>query len=369
MQTIREVRAAGLACFTCNSDKSPSTNKDWRQSATMVQSPGNESVIGGLPVPAGVLIVDLDLYKGVTREEASKALGGAIPWEQSLIQITRSGGEHHAFRTNFDFPQRGNHPISGLDLRVAGKGYICFGKDYTPANGSGVLRLSNILSLPKLPIKACEILKINKDVKNFTIANNNIDINDPDLKAALGAIPPWCDRQTWLSVGMALKSAFGATQACYDLFNRWSRGDFDKRSGVPENYDEKTQFQQWNSFSDDGKINIETIYWMAAQNGWKPMHKYMESIGKLTPVTGNAPPPPPVMKNLPPAPMMKMLDVDDIPYKVLNYGKDGHSRNTEFFIEHVLHNRVLEINGVLRWWNGSEWQFFPEDKLNYLLLK
>lgn len=372
MQTIREVRAAGLACFTCNSDKSPSTNQSWRIAATTVQSVRDESGLGGLPIPVGVLIVDLDLYKGVTRDQASKALGCTIPWEQSLIQTTRSGGEHHAFRVNFDFPQRGNHPIAGLDLRVGGKGYICFGEGYTAENASGVLRLLNILSLPELPIEAYEILKSDKNVKISTIDNNNIDINYPNLLTALAAISPWCDREEWRTVGMALKSGLGATQACCDLFNDWSRGDYDKRSGVPENYDAKSQIQQWNSFSNDGKIKLKTIFYKARMNGWTSMHNYEELIGKLTPVTGT--PPAPVMKNLPPpspaaAPMMKILDVKDIPYEVLDYLKNNHSRNIEFFIENVLHNRVLEINGVLRWWNGREWQFFPEHILDYLLLK
>ncbi len=116
MQTVKQVREAGLACFICNKNKTPWSNyrRDWRKSATTVLNVENvdiESGIGGLPVPAGVLIVDLDLYKGVTREKASKALGGTIPWQQSLIQTTQRGGEHHAFQFNLDISQRSNYPI------------------------------------------------------------------------------------------------------------------------------------------------------------------------------------------------------------------------------------------------------------------
>lgn len=371
MQTIRQVREGGLACFVCNIDKTPSMNyrQDWRKAATTVQITGNvgiESDIGGLPVPTGVLIIDLDLYKGITREEASKALGGPIPWQQSLIQITQRGGEHHAFQVNFDISQRSNYPIDGLDLKVAGKGYICFGQGYTAANGLGVLRLLNISSLPELPIYTCEILKSTTTIKNFT-GSINSSINTNDLLGALGAISPWCDRQEWLSTGMALKSEFGATQACFDLFDKWSRGDFDSREGTPENYDEKTQLWQWNSFRINGGIKIETIYYKALKNGWKPVYNYSELIGKLTPVTGTAPPLP-VMKilNAPPLPN-KILDVEEIPYGPLMLIPSHHLASAKIIIHHGLDNRVLRIDGGIRWWSGREWQQFPEGKMHIFL--
>lgn len=394
MQTIKQVRAAGLPCFPCSQEKVPLVHQgeDWRKVATTVHG-AEESSIGGLPVPVGVLIVDLDLYKGVTRETASKALGGSIPWQQSLIQITRRGGEHHAFRVDFEVKQRSNYPIEGLDTKVAGKGYICFGQGYTATNGSGVqgytatnesgvLRLLNIYSLPELPIKAREILKKTIHVKKFSKSITETNINDLDLLGALGTISPWCDRDEWLSVGMALKSEFGATEACFNLFDKWSRGDLDIRAGVPENYDAKTQGHQWASFSNDGKTKIETIYYKATQNGWKPMHKYAELIGKLPSVTGTAPPQP-VMKDLdaPPPPMVlkatqppppaisKIIDVEDIEYKQLPLENNFHLMNAEMIIHHCLDNRVLKIDGFIHWWSGREWQYFSQERIDAFLWK
>lgn len=52
----------------------------------------------GVGVPAGHVFIDLDTYKGVTREAVEAALGVALPWDDALIQRTVSGGEHYCFR-------------------------------------------------------------------------------------------------------------------------------------------------------------------------------------------------------------------------------------------------------------------------------
>jgi len=52
----------------------------------------------GVVIPDGVVILDLDVYKGVTREAVDKQLACTLEWDRALLQTTVSGGEHFALR-------------------------------------------------------------------------------------------------------------------------------------------------------------------------------------------------------------------------------------------------------------------------------
>ncbi|RUR08561.1 DUF3987 domain-containing protein [Legionella septentrionalis] len=66
------------------------------------------------------------------------------------------------------------------------------------------------------------------------------------------------DRQTWVRIGMAIKSAFG--DAGFDIWDNWS-----KKSDA---YNTKDAINTWKSFNVDGGVTIGTLYHIARSNGW-----------------------------------------------------------------------------------------------------
>lgn len=80
-----------------------------------------------------------------------------------------------------------------------------------------------------------------------------------DAGAALGFIAP-DDRDTWLRMGMALKSEFG--DAAFDCFDTWSQS--------APSYKAKDARDVWKSFKTAGGVTIGTLIHEATARGWKP---------------------------------------------------------------------------------------------------
>lgn len=367
MQTMAQVRAFGMNCFPCNLDKSPRVTK-WKDSSTY---PGTiDTKIGGLPVPEGVLIIDLDLYNGITREAADKALGCKIDWDSTLIQRTKSGGEHHAFQINIETSQRSGDPIKGFDTRIGGKGYICFGEGYTPI-GEGVLRLSNVATLPELPVEARTVLEDKKDESAKKFTGPDIEVDNVTLISALRSIDPHCDRTTWMKVGMALQAEFGDTKSAFKLFDNWSRGDLWEAAGIPKNYKERMQYQQWKSFSSTGNTKIGTIYHLAKNAGWQwewePLKH--EEIVKLL---GPSVPLPPKLSDA------GIIHADKIPESKIRDcepGKTGkkpkytHDQSARLILTGHYRGRILRIDNNIRWWTGRAWESMDEINLQRFIVE
>lgn len=367
MQTMAQVRAAGLVCFPCNLDKSPRV-KSWKDSSTYLGHA--DTRIGGLAVPEGVIIIDLDLYNGITREAANQALGCQIDWDNTLIQRTKSGGEHHAFRLDFKTSQRSGDPIKGFDTRVGGKGYICFGEGYTPV-GEGVRRLSDVAALPELPAEARAVLEDKKveSVKRFT--GPDIEIDDGVLISALRSIDPHCDRTTWLNVGMALQSKFGDVVAAFTLFDNWSRGDLWRVAGIPKNYREDKQYQQWESFSSTGNTKIGTIYHLAKNAGWKREGKLLthEEISKLLGPSESFPsnPSDAGIIHADRIPASQIRDCE--PGKTGKQPKLTHDQAARLILMGHYRGRISRINNNIRWWSGREWEPMSEINLQRFIVE
>ena len=77
-------------------------------------------------------------------------------------------------------------------------------------------------------------------------------------RSAVAYIDPY-RHDTWLKVGMGLKSEFG--DHGFHLFDEWSR--------PAENYNAKENWRRWRSFKSDGGITIATLYSMARDEGWR----------------------------------------------------------------------------------------------------
>ncbi len=256
-----ELMAAGLKVFPCKKDKSPSVPKgvSWKDLPPEVQR--WPAPLIGIQIPENCLVIDVDRYKGVTPEDIDTLLGCKLPWDEALIQTTTRGGEHYAFRIDFDCIQDSNlHKLAGFDTRVGGKGYICTGASYTSC-GFGVFRLAQPDLLPALPLLARPMLEHVETIPSASPPS--ADMND--VIEALKFIPPDCGRNVWLKVGMALKTQTEDVT----LFDQWSSGQL---TGVdtPHNYVAEHIQAQWPGWKPSGDTTIKSLYWEAIQAGWKP---------------------------------------------------------------------------------------------------
>ncbi|GAG37081.1 unnamed protein product, partial [marine sediment metagenome] len=135
----RSIRAVGLGAFPCSETKTPAIpkNTSWGVWAfEPIEALPWRSGLVGVPVPPGLVVLDLDTYKGATREQVEIALGVSLEWEDALIQHTMQGGQHYAFKVGWNVRFGSNMAgVRGLDTRTYGKGYIATGPGYSPVGG------------------------------------------------------------------------------------------------------------------------------------------------------------------------------------------------------------------------------------------
>ena len=87
----------------------------------------------------------------------------------------------------------------------------------------------------------------------------SIPMTQEQIRAALACIPPDVDRETWVRLGMAVKSELG--DSGFDPWNDWSaRG---------ETYDASAARDTWRSIKAGGKVSIGTLLRLAKQHGFK----------------------------------------------------------------------------------------------------
>lgn len=78
------------------------------------------------------------------------------------------------------------------------------------------------------------------------------------IEQALTYIPS-DDRETWVTMGMAIKSELG--EGGYDIWDAWSQG--------ADNYKVASARAVWRSIKETGGITIRTLYHAARENGWQ----------------------------------------------------------------------------------------------------
>ena len=274
IESARQLAAAGIPTFPCSANKVPAVGKgvDWKVVANLypdqMQWP---SGVVGVPVPPGVTVIDLDTYKGVTRERVERALGCALPWDAALIQHTQSGGEHYAFAADWDARQDSDlfkdDIGKGFDTRCGGRGYIATGAGYQWA-GNGLLALAYPgVMLPRLPDAARPALeRVQREVTSTELPQGDRDLDL--IREALRHINADCSRSEWVSTGMALKHHFHDKQDIgFALFREWSEYAADR-------LDYETLEPQWESFkvsnTDGASVTIATVIYKAMQAGWQP---------------------------------------------------------------------------------------------------
>jgi hypothetical protein len=289
MYLSEQLRLAGVPTFPCwvrfdqaknKWAKGPAVPKDESWQAAALR-PYNDPMLNwssgvfGIPIPQGVVIFDIDAYKGANRQAIEAHLGCALNWDAALVQHTISGGQHYAFGVNWPVRQGDSiDGIQGFDTRVAGKGFICSGDGYSQV-GFGVMALAFPPGLPPLP-DACrarmEAVVTERALTHLPDwSESSADVSQ--VIAALRHIDPGGSRAQWLRIGYALRHHFNDNDELgLSLWDRWSAGEF-WRDGTPTNYVPEHLTAQWPGMKPEGQTastTIASLFYMAIKGGWTP---------------------------------------------------------------------------------------------------
>ena len=242
-----------LIIFPVNSEKRP-TVKGWQSYTGDVNTP-----MRGIKVPDGVVIIDADLYKGVSTDDIDGVLLCQPDWNAALLQTTLKGGKHFAFRCDNPNIIQGSDVLGliGFDTRVAGKGYIATGKGYNDETLFGVEdTLLNKDLLPELPREAIEALSNSRGERvTFDVIDDDdglmnavnaaaLDLSDNEVQAYLDALQDnyVTNRDNWLVVCAALNRQYNGSEKGYRILDEFSQR-------VEANYDENANRRSWESFN------------------------------------------------------------------------------------------------------------------------
>jgi hypothetical protein len=144
-------------------------------------------------------------------------------------------------------PSLAVHPKTGAHYRWAGKGHYS--------------------KLPIIPVELfnwwSEITEAETEAQRAaTPAAPDAAVDLPELRSAIDAIDPDCDRRTWLDVGMGL-ALIGSEH--FEIWNEWSKRS--KNGKYPGEHD---MLVQWRSFRNDKPVTVTvaSIYHHATEHGW-----------------------------------------------------------------------------------------------------
>lgn len=192
----------------------------------------------GVVIPKGRVIIDLDTYKGVTRDIVDAVLGTSLPWDNAFVQRTVSGGEHYCFELPEGAQvQQGDSllGVAGFDTRCAGRGWICTGDGYEDMTLVGMPDALGVESFPILPIDVVERINAGKgggadDEEVFALeqALAAQPLDDLTLDSMWGYLQrlPASDLeayQPWAKVGMAVHHQTGGSNEGFKLWVKWSQ--------------------------------------------------------------------------------------------------------------------------------------------------
>lgn len=259
---------------------------DWRDYRGEAKTP-----LIGVMVPDGVIVLDVDLYKGVTHSDIENALGCELDWYAAELQETRNGGKHYAFAvpTGADMSNGSDVlGVAGFDTRSSGKGYIATGEGYNNLTFFDCVSeaIHEQGAWPELPSAALEKLMVNRvsgednDLLSVIVAQP-LDITEQEALFYLHRLPDSCadDRSTWLKVSMAIAHQFG--KAGYPHFV-----EFSKRCS--EKFDELKNKKVWDSFfksRSSNPVTFASVIELAGGSKVLELDKFEQCLNALESVT------------------------------------------------------------------------------------
>lgn len=239
-----------MVIFPLNDKKAPAVPQgtDWRDYHGEAKTD-----LVGLMIPTGVVVFDVDSYKGTSTDQVDAALGVALDWSAAELQTTMNGGQHYVFRVPDGLEMTNGQNVAGVkgfDTRASLKGYIATGKGYSNLTflDSVVEALHDVELWPELPLSVA--LKISQGHKQedlndleSALAEQPLDIGIDEITLYMSKLPESCaeDGAIWLKVGMALYHQFNGSDTGWQLFDAFSKR-------CEEKYNARMNRKRWDSF-------------------------------------------------------------------------------------------------------------------------
>ena len=233
-----------------------------------------------------LLVIDIDCKpsRGISGEETWQEVEQGCP---ATVEVLTGGGGRHLY---FNYPdsvkiKSGVGMIGpGVDVRADG-GYVLAppslhlsGKRYEWEGSSDPLDGVAVAPVPdwvlKLFVKPA-VDTVHCESRVELLAASKVQ----EIRSALAFIDS-DPRDTWLKVGMALKSTHAGQQA-YGIWTEWSQQS--------EKFDPRDQQRTWQSLNPNGSISLSTIFWMAKGNGWTEFPPRGDAEEKMHPVISKPP--------------------------------------------------------------------------------
>jgi RecA-family ATPase len=228
---------------------------NWQLSSMMLEDITTQNF--GMNILPGWIVVDLDLHKNAfIKRQAAEMFGWEIK-EDSLIQTTISGGEHHVFKidSELDVTQGANlGGIEGLDIRCAGRGWICSGDGYTQQCEGRITEFMCSPWVPTINRRFLEQIIKRREAPAPAPVQQSTSQLYRDLEEALTFVLA-DDYDLWIQTGMALKGVPGG----FALWDAWSQKS--------DKYEREVMQGKWDSFASEG-VTYRSIFYHAKMQGW-----------------------------------------------------------------------------------------------------
>ena len=249
--------------------------------------------IGIATGPSGLLVVDVDVRPGHDGRETWDELARANGKAETLSCITGSGGAHHYYTTSRPIRSRAGGIAQGLDIRaqggyvvappsthLSGRTYEWDGAEFAP------------LELVEAPAWLLELCTRSSDVRPHEPEAEHLEAEKvAEIRAALAYVDP-DPRDTWLKVGMALKST-GAGDQALGLWTEWARGS--------DKFNEAGQRRTWKSLRVSGGVTLSSLFGLAKGSGFvdpTPPPAFVAAPTQFVPQPFTLEPPPGVMREV-----------------------------------------------------------------------
>jgi Bifunctional DNA primase/polymerase, N-terminal/Primase C terminal 2 (PriCT-2) len=244
----------GVPVFPCRADKVPlvklgSGFKDATTDPDLIREWWSRWPDVLVSVRTGIKFVVLDIDCG-KHVEAGQWYGRAnLP--ATRTHITRSGGRHVLFQPDDRFRCTTSKICRGVDTKGINGCAI-----WWPACGFEVLHGGMLAPVPEWIIKQLEPQPC---IAAPRVAYRPQPGDDARIADALRFINAE-DRNTWLTVGMALHHHLGDAGSA--IWDRWSQ--------TSDKFDRRDQGRTWRAFGKKSGVTISTVFHLALRGGWKP---------------------------------------------------------------------------------------------------
>lgn len=207
---------------------------------------------------------DVDGFKNLDRLEEEF---GVLP--TGPYQYTPNGGKHHLFRWQDNAACTTNKIAPGIDTRggetTKCKGHVVVwpsvvdGKQYKWESGG---------PLPHVPQWIMERMGVLWNPPRYGRGNENVGEDDVEKIIPVEQIEGMLshihinelDYDSWLKVGMAIKSQYGGDKGL-EIWDKWSSGG--------DRYKSDECRIRWGGFSLDGSVRAGTLFYYAKEGGWQ----------------------------------------------------------------------------------------------------